>query len=589
MIKASEADAPCRAALELLRRHRALHELLSSAKWHQYALSVIAGQEQAGAYERLACARYVRDICGMPGNGYQFYPGAAYHVIDFCASVNHVIGRWKGQPFIPDPWEEFVIANIFGFFQQDDDGVIVRRFIEAWIEVAKKNGKSFLASVLGLYCLLEDGEPQAQVYSGATSKEQAEVIWDMAGEIIQGSDRLHSRVRIKSDTYIDTFSRSEFRAVPKVLSASEGKNPHCVLLDEVHMHRSREIYDSFRTGMAARLQPLLIMTTTAGDHVASFGYERHKRAASLLRGTAGTHERQFAYIASPDEGDEDDWMNPKVWRKGNPNYGVAVKHSFLKSLADDARADPTGRNAFKRKNLNIWIKEGKIWLELTKWDACGRPEDHPPIDEWTGRPCHIGVDLASTLDLTCVMIEFDVDGIDYLYPYFFVPKNTVKVRSAVDRVPYEEWAEDGQIIATPGPVTDYDYVEDVIVEAGEKFDVQSVRYDPYNATMLIGRLAKKGLPCVKFRQGVLTMSEPTKEFEKAVTAKTIRHGGHPVLRWNASNVVVTSGRNDTYSPDKEKSLERIDGITAGVTGYSGIIADRADPGSIYEALLNQEE
>ena len=426
-----------------------------------------------------------------------------------------------------------------------------------YIEVPKKNGKCTLFSGLSLYLLCGDGEAGAEVYSAAVDRDQASIVYNEAANIVEASPALSGRLAVVRSTKRITYhrNRSFYKALSADVPAKEGLNAHAVLVDELHAQRTRDLWDTLRYAGASRRQPLHLSVTTAGFDRFSICWEQHQYAEQVLQGVI-TDPAFFAFIAAA--GPEDDWTDPEVWQKANPSFGITVNADQFAEDCKEAQESPAKENSFRRYRLNQWTEQDVRWLSAEKWDACeGVPGD---LD---GRDCYGGLDLSSTTDLSAFVLVFpNDDGSFDILAYFWVPEEGAKRRARRDRVPYEQWIREGYIEATPGEAIDYDRIRNEIKELGERYSIQSIALDRWNATQLSTQLASDGFEMVAFGQGFASMSWPTKKLEELVLSGRLRHGGNPVLRWMAGNASIETDAADNWKPSKKKSRERIDGIVA---------------------------
>lgn len=423
----------------------------------------------------------------------------------------------------------------------------------------RKNGKSTLSAGIGLYLLVADREPGAEVYSAATSRDQARIVFDDAKRMVMSSPALRRRVSILINNLHVEASSSRFMPLSSDASTMDGLNVHGAIIDELHAHRTRHVVDVLETATGARRQPLLFEITTAGYDRHSICYEHHDYAIKVLEGTV-PDDSWFGFVAGADEGD--DWTDPQVWRKANPSFGLSVKDDDLRRKADKAIALPGAQNAFRRMHLNEWTEQAERWIDLAAWDACAGPVDPEKL---RGRRCFGGLDLSTTTDVTALAWVFppaDDDGLWHLLSRYFVPADNLRRRAERDRVPYDLWAAQGFIEATAGNVVDYGAIEEQIRADSALFDVSEIAYDPWNATHVALRMQDEGATMIEFRQGFRSMSAPTRELEKLIVSRKLVHGGNPVTRWMAANVAVAQDPAGNLKPAKDKSTERIDGIVA---------------------------
>lgn len=518
---------------------------------------MIAGEYPAGKLVRQACARHLRDLKEGPSRGLRWDAAAAQHVIDFFGFLKHSKGEWAGRPFVLEPWDQFIIGCPFGWKRADG----TRRFRTAYVEVPRKNGKSTKLAGIGLYLLIADGEAGAEVYSSATKKDQARIVWSESERMVKSSPALSSRVGCFRNNLHITGTASKFEPLGADSNTLDGLNAHGNLVDELHAHRDRGVWDVLVTSMGARRQPMTYAITTAGTYEPeSIGWELHDHAVKVAEG-ALDDDSFFCYVAAID--DDDEWTDPAVWAKANPNLGVSVKPEYLAQMCQDAINKPSFTNTFLRLHLDRWTQQVERWISMEKWNAVTAEVDPEALRT---RPCWGGLDLSQKLDLAAFVLAFPRDdgGFDLL-PRFWCPESTILERSRKDRVQYDAWERDGLLIATPGEVIDYDFIRSEINELGKQYSIQEIAYDPWNAQQTATQLGETdGFTMVAFRQGYASMSEPAKEFERLVVAGKLVHGGNPVLRWMASNVAKTEDPSGNIKPDKSKSREKIDGIVAAI-------------------------
>jgi phage terminase large subunit-like protein len=509
----------------------------------------------------------------------------------------HVKGEWAGQPFMLEPWQrEEVIRPLFGW--KNPDGT--RRYRVAYIEIPRKNGKSSIAAGIALFLLFADGEPGAEVYSAAADREQAGIVFNLAKDMVESAPVLAGRA--------ETFKRAivvpELRGSYKVLSADaftkHGLNASGIVVDELHAQPNRDLVDVLMTSTGARRQPLTVMLTTAGFNLETICGEYHDYAIQVRDGVI--EDPTFLpviYAAEVEDAPETgaasggeteaaapalDWTDPEQWARANPNLGVSVKEDYLENEARRARHVPAYQNTFKRLHLNIWTEQDTRWLPMDKWAACDRPFD---VSLFHGAACYGGLDLASTSDLASLALVFPSEAgepEDYaIIPFFWIPGDNITDRARRDRVPYDAWARDGLITATEGDVIDYGYIVRDIEALGEVYDIQEIAFDRWGAFQVSQQLEGLGFEVVGFGQGFASMASPTSELMRLILAGGIRHNGHRVLSWMASNMVVSSDAAGNVKPNKIKSREKIDGIVAAIMGLDRGIRHRGtDTGSVYD-------
>jgi phage terminase large subunit-like protein len=533
---------------------------------------------QAGKYELLAQQRHARDLglAARPGGhpkGFYFDQDAADRVVIFIEQFcRHYEGEWAGQTIQLQDWQKRdIIYPIFGWMRADG----TRRFRSAYIEIPRKNGKSFLCSAISLYLLIADGEPGAQIYSFATKEEQAAIVWNGAVAMVEQSPDLLRFVEIhgaKSKTGGTIFcdeTRSKFRPLGSDSKTLDGLNPHGSIADELHEHKDRRVWTKLKTATGARREPLQVEITTAGVYdPESIGWERHKYAMDVLEGVF-EDDTQFAYIAAADEGD--DVYAVETQKKANPNYGVSAKPETLAEAAQLAKNQPSFYNDYLRYNLNLWTQQVTRWLSVEKWRECDPVSREQALEirdargeALRGRVCCGGLDLSSKIDVTAFVLAFPGEDVIDLLCRFWLPEARIEFEAKKGRKHYQSWAEQGWITATPGNVIDYKFIEAEIQALSALYQIQEIAFDPWNAQQTATNLDNEGFTTVATRQGYGSMSEPSKDFEARTIGLKLRHGGNPVLAWMVGNAVIVSDPAGNIKPDKANATGKIDGVIASI-------------------------
>jgi len=481
-------------------------------------------------------------------------PAAPQDPIAFINRLTHTKGASAGQTFHLRPWQLKIVRELF---KKRPDGL--RQYRTCLLMLPRKNGKSALAAAIALYGLLADGETGAEVYSAASDRDQASLVFGMAAQMLRNDPALDRECYIVESHKRITHraSGSFYRAISAEAYSKHGFNASMVIYDELHAAPSRELYDVLSTSMGARTQPLLLVISTAGFDRNSILWELYTHAKKVLEKPSLDPSFLPILYEAPEGAD---WTKRRVWQKANPALGDFRSLEEMQILCARAKEIPAQENTFRRLYLNQWTEQASRWLALADWEACEAPIDRARL---IGRRCYVGMDLSTTTDLTALVAVFPDDhGFDVLAK-FFVPAERIRERSRRDHVPYDEWMRRGLLTATPGAVVDYDAIRAVLQGWATEFSLQQIAFDPWNATDLVSRLQQQdGLPCVSMRQGFASLSAPTKALEQAVLSRRLRHDGHPVLRWNISNVAVESDPAGNLKPSKTKSTERIDGVVA---------------------------
>lgn len=513
--------------------------------------------------------------------GCRFDAGLAERAVQFFARLlRHSKGKWAGEPFILADWQRVnIIEPLFGWLTPEG----VRRFRTAYIEVPKKNGKSTLAAGVGMYLLVGDGEPGAEIYTAATKIKQAAIVHDEAVRMVQASPALSKRLRINFTTKVISFDamNSKYEALAADAQGSEGLNIHGLICDELHVWQGREYWDALRFGGIARRQPLRFTITTAGVYnKASLGWEQHQYALDVQGGQA-ENTAHLVFIACADP--KDDWQLPETHRKANPAYGTVIDPVEIAEAAAEVRNKPAELNSFLRYRLNIWTEQLDRVVDMHAWDECGAEFNE---DDLVGRRCHGGLDLSSKKDLTAFVLIFppdEPDGLWLVLPRFWVPQEAASERERADQVPYMTWARQGFLNLTPGVRTDYECIREQIESDRKRFDVVDIGADPWNLEYLRQRLDPSGELIREYSQQLKDMSPPMKELiHGLVPERRLAHRGHPVLRWNAANLAAYQDANENIRPDKKRSKDRIDGVVALIMALGRAMISETKQDSVYE-------
>lgn len=535
----------------------------------EFARSHVKKTAKVSSLVKLACQRHLDDI---KRKDIIFDNEAADRAIEFFGFLVHSKGEWAGTPFKLEPWQRFLIGSLFGWKRKDG----LRRFRTAYNAIPRKNGKSTLSAGVALYMLTADGERGAEIYSAATSREQAKIVFGEAKRMVEASPSLKSRI----GSYINNLhiegTASKFMPLSSESSTMDGLNIHCAIVDELHEHKTSQVIDKLETATSSRRQPLIFEITTAGYDKNSICYNHHDYSIKILKGIV-KDDSWFTFISQIDEGDE--WDDPETWKKANPNWAVSVKSDDLERKAIKAREMPAAQNAFRRLHCNEWTEQASRWIDMNVWDENNSGID---INQLEGRECYAGLDLSSTQDLTALVLVFPEENLGYsVIPYIWIPEETIGLRVKRDRAPYDIWRQQGLIEVTEGNVVDYDFIRKRVNEVGKLFDIKEIAIDRWNSTHLQTQLMGDGFTVVPFGQGFASMTAPTKEVEKCILDGTLNHGGNDPLRWMASNVSVQQDPAGNLKPAKDKSNEKIDGIVAMIMGVGRAMVHEEIHDSVY--------
>lgn len=529
----------------------------------------------------------------------------ADRAIQFVRSLKHTKGKWAGVPFTLLPWQEQALKDIFGTVRENG----VRQYNLAYLEIAKKQGKSELGAALALQGLCADDEWAAEVYGCAGDRQQASIIFDVAVAMVDQNPTLKKHIVpiLSQKRLVYTPTQSFYQVLSAEAYSKHGLNISRVIFDELHAQPKRDLWDVMTEGAGdAREQPLVLALTTAGDDPdrGSIGWEVHQMALDVLAGKKEDPtfyamvyglDRENRRIWKGREWEvidadvEDDsvwrkiWSDPKIWRVVNPSIGHTIAEDKVVDQFTRAQGNPSKEKNFRWLRLNSWerIKTGK-WLSVDFWDMCKAKIDEKRLE---GRPCYGGLDLSSKIDLTAFVLLFPPDDINRKWtviPRFWLPEDAIPERVEKDKVKYDIWAAQGYLKTTPGNVIDYRFIEREIMELRDRFDIQQIGFDPWNAMQTATNLGDEGLEFVEVRQGYKTMSPAMKEVQKLVMGKELQHSGHPVLRWNVDNCQIKMDENENIRPVKGKGIERIDGLVALVNAMVVALLNE-DTDSVYES------
>ena len=491
----------------------------------------------------------------------------ADYAVSFIECLCHTKGTWAGKSFELIDWQEQIIRDIFGTIKPNG----YRQFNTAYIEIPKKMGKSELAAAVALLLTCGDGEERAEVYGCAADRQQASIVFEVAADMVRMCPALNKRVKILASQKRIVYqpTNSFYQVLSAEAYSKHGFNIHGVVFDELHTQPNRKLFDVMTKGSGdARTQPLYFLITTAGTDTNSICYETHQKAKDILEGRK-IDPTFYPVIYGADE--NDDWTDPKVWKKANPSLGITVSIDKVQAACESAKQNPGEENAFRQLRLNQWVKQAVRWMPMDKWDACAFPVNE---DNLEGRVCYGGLDLSSTTDITAFVLVFpplDEDDKFAILPYFWIPEDTLELRVRRDHVPYDVWERQGFLQTTEGNVVHYGYIEKFIERLGERFNVREIAFDRWGAVQMVQNLEGMGFTVVPFGQGFKDMSPPTKELMKLTLEKKLAHGGHPVLRWMMDNIYIRNDPAGNIKADKEKSTEKIDGAIATIMGLDRAI------------------
>ncbi len=489
-------------------------------------------------------------------DGYIYDVAKAEKACKFIEQMPHTKGKWAAQKkkLILEGWQCFIVCNLFGWVNESG----LRRFRKAYLKIPRKNGKSLFAAAIGHYMFSKDGEFGAEVYSGATTEKQAWEVFGpaklMAQRTEEYTDHFGIEVNAKNMNILENGSKFE----PLIGKPGDGASPSCAIADEYHEHQTDDFVETMETGMGARDQPLLIIITTAGNNISGPCYDMESECKKLLSGVF-EDDRIFALMFGVDEGD--DWTDPEILEKANPNFGVSVGAEFLIAQQKEAVRNASKQNAFKRKHLNQWVGAKTAWMNMESFKKCA--DTSLKIEDFIGKDCIIPVDLASRIDITAILkvFEEEIEGKKHYTAFsrFYIPEAEA---FNVKNHHYQGWMNEGWLTVTDGNEIDFNEIQEDIKNDLEKYNAKEITYDPWRATQLAQGLQSEGANIIEFRNTVANMSPAMYELEAAINSGRFHYDGNPILTWMMSNVVAKIDAKDNIYPRKEKQENKIDGVVA---------------------------
>lgn len=547
----------------------------------RYARGVLSGRIPACSLVKKACERQLDDL-DRYGDGKRFIydAEAGDRICWFIEHLTHVKGELAGQEIKLEPWQVFILHTTFSW--KTTEGI--RRFRRVYIEVPRGNGKSSLSSGVALFCLCGDREPGAEVYSFATTRDQAKIVFGDAKEMARQNSKLKRAfdLQVLATSLYVPKTNSYFQAKSAEGSTLDGLNTHLAVIDELHAHKTRAVYDVVETSLGKRRNSLMWVITTAGFDTAGICYEVRSFVKQILNKEA-QDESQFGIIYGLDEGD--DWTSEEALQKANPNWGVSVRPEIITSLQAKAIARPSAANNFKTKHLDVWCSAASSWMDMPAWNLCRRSI---ALSDFEGFDCYMGLDLGAKNDLTAKVLVFPVEENGrlnyYVFGTYYAPRAAL-LKSGNSR--YDGWETLGYLKVTEGAVTDFNQIEADILEDCSRFRVKSVAYDPWQATQLATRLSDNDVPMVEYRNTVQNMSDPMKWLEALVQDKRLIHEGDPALTWMMGNVVAKRDFKDNVFPRKEVYENKIDGAVALIMAL-GLCVNEENAGAFQEYEADSE-
>jgi phage terminase large subunit-like protein len=540
----------------------------------KYASDIILGKIPACRFTKLACERYFSDLDVSIEKGWKFDRSAPERVIKFFHKIlKHYQDEWAGKPFILEPWQQFIIWNLYGWKNSDGS----RRFTYVSVFVPRKNGKTELAAGCALYGMGFDGTQAAEVYSTATDKDQAKIAWEKSKRMVMQSSVLLDYIQPMANAIYGERFASTFKPWSSDSGKKDGYNPSFAIVDEYHAHRDNSMMDVIKSGLGGRREPIVFMITTAGFNTQSPCYKHQIVCQDILEGKKH-QDNLFTIIYSTDT--EDDWNDRQSWIKANPSWFAipTIQRQIEEAYLDAVNSkDPVN---FKTKNLNVWTRAAETWIQDSDYMACF--ENYTEID-LTGETCFGGLDLSDSYDISSLSLYFPESN--KLLRYFFIPEEKINEKGYADDVNYQEWVDDGWLTVTPGNVIDYSYIRYTITgyhisdgsvswsneSITEKFNLVQVAFDRWGATQIMIQLTDDGVEMLKHGQGYADMNNPTKQYKRMIVGKELKHNGNPVSRWMLGNVVIQRDPAGNEKPAKNESKGKIDGVVSDIMAINAAL------------------
>ncbi len=531
----------------------------------------------------MACERHLGDLDREESDDFPYVYNhyKANHICEFAERMVHIKGKWAKSlpgslPLIKlEDWQCFLLGAAFGWLRKSDK---LRRFRELYAEIPRKNSKSTLGAIIGLYMLVADDEPGAEVFAGATSIDQANAVFKPAWLMVHRNDEFRDHWGLelggteKNPGPIVQLSTGS-RFAPIIGKPGDGDSPSCAIIDEYHEHATSVMYDAMKTGMGSRTQPMRVVITTAGVDTSGPCYDKHLEAEKVLDGTLENDEL-FTVVFAADP--KAKWEDFEVWKTVNPNFGVSVFEDYLRSQLRDALQSPSQQSINRTKHLNQWMTAGAAWMNMVTWDAC--KDETLEMSQFVGKRCWLGADLAAKIDIASLAFIFEAPWGWAFFCKHYLPEDVIELP---ENAHYRKWRDDDRswLTQTAGARTDLKRVEDDIKDAAKIYRVQALAFDQKEASYLISNVQTwASFECWDIPQSPVHMSEPMKEMEAVIYEKQIRHQGDPILTWMMGNVVKKQGRSgDTlksYYPTRQSAKNKIDGVVAGIMALSRAMTAR---------------
>lgn len=545
----------------------------------QYAYDVVNGRILSCQWVKLACQKFIDDInsnrCYIDEQKYKT-------ITTFSGVLKHYASGAAGKPFILEPWEDFIVLNLFCLYRTDTKR---RKYKTAHISVSRKNGKTTLAAALGLFGLVADGEPAASVIMAANSREQAHIDYDCAAAFARQLDPKKKSLKVLRNEIVFQKNNAKLKVIAADATKLDGSNDSLIIFDEIHEAPDSKLYDVLRSGQGFRQQPLMLSITTAGYRIGGFCNQLEDYCKEVLTGQKDD-DTLFSLLYTLDDGD--DWTDPNVYIKSNPNLGVTVNTDWLLEQVNQARNTPALEVGVKTKNLNVWCSSSVVWIPEEKIRKCLKKMD---ISDFIGKNnylVYVGFDLAAVSDLTALTFLFIDPEEDeyYFFNFYYLPKSSLEAKYNSEL--YKMWSKKGFLILTDSETTDYAYIKNQILYWYDKLEVQGIFYDSWNATALVNDLVKEGLPMEAYSQSIGNFNRPTKELERLILSGKVHIDNNPITRFCFDNVELKVDINGNAKPVGDHEKKKIDGVISMLNALGGYLKQIYGAGEAFVLPYNKQ-
>ena len=528
----------------------------------KYAEDVVAGRVVACQWVRLACKRFLDDL---KSPDYYFDEKKYKTVTSFTGVLKHYTSGAAGKPFVLEPWEDFIVCNLFCLYRVDTGR---RKYKSGHISVSRKNGKTTLCAALGLFGLIGDGEPGASVIMAANSREQGHLDYDCAAAFARQLDPKKKNLKVLRNEIVFNKNNGSLKVISADASTGDGLNPSMVILDELHEAKDSKMFDVLRSGMGFRQQPLMLSITTAGFNLSGFCHDYEEYCKEVLSGQK-VDETLFALLYTLDDGD--DWSDEKNYIKSNPNLGVTVNTKWLNEQVNQAKNSPSLEVGVKTKNLNVWCSSSVTWIPEQYIKRSMKKLDLSDFIHKNNYLVYMGFDLAAVSDLTALTILLiDPETDEYIFfTFYYLPKTALEAKYNSEL--YKMWAQKGFLILTESETTDYNYIQNQILYWCDHLDVQGIFYDSWNATTLVNNLINAGLPMQAYSQSIGNFNRPTKEIERLILSDRVTIDNNPITRFCFDNVELKVDLNGNAKPVGDHDKRKVDGVISMLNALGGYL------------------